>query len=390
MGGTEAVLTAVQRIHEAPLSADGWTRALPSIAAATGSDRACLLIQSAKDRAVEFAAGFEFTPEHLADVAAATEAGRIPGWVQALPAGIPILSASAMSDREFLRSTFFNETLRPMGVFYGLALAPLSTGRSRVYLVSDRRLGRENYDSSHVASLQWLVPHIATALQVSQRLASVELHAASAYAALDQLETGFFLVDAEARILFANRIAETLLAGDDALFTEGGALGVRDPNAGPALRRAIAGCADPSSFVRPPRRVISIRREGECAGHRMIVSPLRPDAVESTMGLGPSRPVALVLIDADREQRSEANWLRRRFGLTAAEAEVALEIVKGDGRDAAAARLGITVATVRTHLIRIFEKTGVGRQAELVRLLLQGETDINAMSREPPRPGSQQ
>ncbi|HLW26409.1 MAG TPA: helix-turn-helix transcriptional regulator, partial [Kiloniellales bacterium] len=58
------------------------------------------------------------------------------------------------------------------------------------------------------------------------------------------------------------------------------------------------------------------------------------------------------------------------FGLTAAEAELALEIMRGDGREAAAARLGITVATVRTHLLHIFEKTGVHRQAELVRLLL--------------------
>jgi DNA-binding CsgD family transcriptional regulator len=52
-----------------------------------------------------------------------------------------------------------------------------------------------------------------------------------------------------------------------------------------------------------------------------------------------------------------------------AEAALALEIVKGDGRDAAAARLGISLSTARTHLSRIFEKTGAGRQAELVVLL---------------------
>jgi len=63
--------------------------------------------------------------------------------------------------------------------------------------------------------------------------------------------------------------------------------------------------------------------------------------------------------------------LRERFGLTAAEAALALEIVKGDGRQAAAGRLGITVGTARSHLTRIFDKTGVRHQAELVRLLLQ-------------------
>ena len=44
---------------------------------------------------------------------------------------------------------------------------------------------------------------------------------------------------------------------------------------------------------------------------------------------------------------------------------------RGDGRQATADRLGITVGTARSHLSKIFDKTGVTRQAELVRLLLQ-------------------
>jgi DNA-binding CsgD family transcriptional regulator len=64
-----------------------------------------------------------------------------------------------------------------------------------------------------------------------------------------------------------------------------------------------------------------------------------------------------------------AQW-RRRYGLTSAEAAFAAEIVKGDGKHAAAGRRGVTYATGRTHLTRIFQKTGARRQAELVRLLL--------------------
>lgn len=61
--------------------------------------------------------------------------------------------------------------------------------------------------------------------------------------------------------------------------------------------------------------------------------------------------------------------LRQRFGLTRAEAILALEICKGDGREAAARRCGISVSTAHTHLNRIFSKTGTRRQAELVHLL---------------------
>jgi DNA-binding CsgD family transcriptional regulator len=69
--------------------------------------------------------------------------------------------------------------------------------------------------------------------------------------------------------------------------------------------------------------------------------------------------------------RAQHEALRRRYGLTRAEAAFALEIVKGGGRRATAERLGITDGTARSHLSKIFDKTGVSRQAELVRLLLQ-------------------
>jgi DNA-binding CsgD family transcriptional regulator len=78
----------------------------------------------------------------------------------------------------------------------------------------------------------------------------------------------------------------------------------------------------------------------------------------------------LLVTDPEQQRRTRRELLRQRFGLTAAEADLALEIARGDGRKAAATRLNIAVTTARTHLTHIFEKTGVRRQAELVRLLM--------------------
>ncbi|TWS97615.1 helix-turn-helix transcriptional regulator [Reyranella sp. CPCC 100927] len=72
----------------------------------------------------------------------------------------------------------------------------------------------------------------------------------------------------------------------------------------------------------------------------------------------------------------EIDLLRRRFRLTPAEAKVALQLTKGDGRLAVANRLGITLATVSTHLRHIFAKTGTHRQAELVGLLLRARKRV--------------
>jgi DNA-binding CsgD family transcriptional regulator len=55
--------------------------------------------------------------------------------------------------------------------------------------------------------------------------------------------------------------------------------------------------------------------------------------------------------------------------LTPAELRVLLAIVDIGGVPEVAVRLGIAETTVKTHLGRVFEKTGTGRQADLVKLV---------------------
>jgi DNA-binding CsgD family transcriptional regulator len=62
--------------------------------------------------------------------------------------------------------------------------------------------------------------------------------------------------------------------------------------------------------------------------------------------------------------------LQRRHGLTRAEARVATRLAEGMTLPEIGAVLDIRPETVRTHLKRIYAKTGASRQAELVRLVL--------------------
>src|SRR5262245_47105894 len=62
--------------------------------------------------------------------------------------------------------------------------------------------------------------------------------------------------------------------------------------------------------------------------------------------------------------------LRCRFGLTPAEARLALQLVAGEALRSAAVKLGISYETARTELKNIFNKTGTCRQAELVIVLV--------------------
>jgi DNA-binding CsgD family transcriptional regulator len=62
--------------------------------------------------------------------------------------------------------------------------------------------------------------------------------------------------------------------------------------------------------------------------------------------------------------------LRSHFGLTPAEARLALHLVAGETLRSAEAKLSISYETARTHLKNIFDKTGTCRQAELIVVIL--------------------
>jgi DNA-binding CsgD family transcriptional regulator len=67
--------------------------------------------------------------------------------------------------------------------------------------------------------------------------------------------------------------------------------------------------------------------------------------------------------------------LRCHFGLTPAEARLAIHLVTGETLRSAAAKLSISYETARTSLKTIFAKTGACRQAELVIIILNALPD---------------
>ncbi|WP_449396689.1 helix-turn-helix transcriptional regulator [Devosia riboflavina] len=83
------------------------------------------------------------------------------------------------------------------------------------------------------------------------------------------------------------------------------------------------------------------------------------------------RPAVVIIISdpQSRLRRRLAN-MQQRWGFTAAEVELALALIETGGRKAAAERRGVSDATARAQLTSIFDKTGVRKQTDLMRLLL--------------------
>ncbi len=290
-----------------------------------------------------------------------------PVWRLALPSpvGSVLTDPMIISRHEFARTEFFNDFLLPqdLGSMLG-AVAHVEHGRHFDIVVQRKR----EFEADDIRLHRRLAPHLQRAVQLNLKLARLETRCAASAEVLDKLEQGALLVDIAGRVLFANREAERLTQAGGGLRLVAGILCVRSASDTAKLHALVAGCGKQGEAAETGGSLL-LARGSNLSPITLLVVPLRSEAPAFFMA---ERPIVIVFAtDPDRHPAPLAARIKQRYGLTPAETAFALEILKGDGIQACADRLGISRATARTHLSHIFSKTDARRQAELVRLLMQ-------------------
>lgn len=213
--------------------------------------------------------------------------------------------------------------------------------------------------------LRLLVPHFRQAIATQQTLAINAARDLEFAATLEFMNHGAIIVDRECTVVRLNAAAQVLVRERDGLdIAAGGRLVATAENGslGHAVRRAV-----PATGSQPVSGETLLCRR--LSGRRSYVVHVVPLS-ESDLIAGPRGHTALVVvIDPEHLPEPPASTLRRVFGLTRTEADVAVRVSRSDDLRAIAADLHVSMATVRTHLQHIFVKTDTHRQAELVRLL---------------------
>jgi DNA-binding CsgD family transcriptional regulator/PAS domain-containing protein len=357
--------SVIATIYEAGVDFDRWPQALARVTEALGGASASLVRQGATH---EDCWGFGHRVEEGWDQRYFEHFHSVnPLWGRTwlAPAGSVHTDTMVVPRDDLARTEFFQDFLTPQGVGGMLnAVVLMEAGRQTILTVHS---GRE-IEEAQLALYRLMTPHLQRAMELNVQLARSEISRAGAEAVVDRLDQGVLFVDAGARVIFANRSAEAMLAAGMGLRQSDGVLHGATLSETAALHAAIGICAGAAPAAAPPSFVPLSRGDGR-RPLSVRVAPASPGVFPPW--LGGWRPIAMLCItDPELNPTPAADELRMRYGLTRAQAALAVEILAGDGVQAAADRLSITRATARTHLAQIFEKTGTQRQSELVRLLM--------------------
>ena len=215
--------------------------------------------------------------------------------------------------------------------------------------------------------LQILMPHLRRALMLHVQLMHMRSSTVGLETALSVFDHAVLGLDQKSQVMFLNRQAEQILMENDGLSVANGRMTAFLPELNRPLQslvsNAVATGAGCGGF--PGGSMLMARKSGK-SSLRLTVTPV------SAAFHGCSVRLAALVFLSDPAKRilSRGDILRALYGLTPAEARVADHLSQGLEVREVAGMLGMTLETGRFHVKRILSKTGVRRQAELVRLML--------------------
>ena len=279
----------------------------------------------------------------------------------------PIATADLVPYDEFIQTRFYREWAQPQDLVDFLSITlQKSAGRAAMFGVF--RHARDGLvDEAARHRMRLLAPHIRRAVLIS-KVVDFKRDEAELFAeTLDRLRAAVILVEAGARIVHANAAGLRLLREGNVVRAVNGSLTESTSRADKRLRGVILAAAEGDEAIGKAGIALPLTaKTGErYVAHALpLVSRRRWRAGE----VGAAR-AAIFIHKASLETSSPPVAIAEAYRLTMTELRVLFAIVEVGGAPEVAETLGIAASTVRTHLGRVYEKTGVSRQADLVKLV---------------------
>lgn len=362
----------VELIYDAALDGERWNDAVRAIAHITGSNNSSLHFIDTERNILGNAFHFNTQPEFVRRLLETY--GQL--WVlQASifnwPVGEPRHLPDILPTDEFQAGRFYREWIVPQGQGDYVGMIALRSGARMVKSSNARKAIDGPYSREQLDTFKLLAPHVCKAVQISDVLDVRALALSRLDETLSSLRSGVFLVDGQARVVYMNAAADRLQRSHRALtLSAAGYIEPLDPDAARALSAALAAAlhSQPATDLADSGTIaLPDPRQGGVLAH---VLPLRRGARQS-VSQHFAAAAALFVQDPHVSVPLPGAAFAKLFGLTPRELQVVVTLLPDRSLPDVSDILGISVATVKTHLASVFAKTGTSRQSELVALVMQ-------------------
>jgi len=279
----------------------------------------------------------------------------------------PIAVADLMPYSEFLETRFYREWARPQGLV-DFVSAVLDKSVTSAALFGVFRSEQDGIvDDETRRRMRLIVPHIRRAVLIGRLIDLKSAEAATFADTLDGLSAGMCLVDAAGRIVHANLSCHVIFDAGDFLTVIGGRLVARDSKIDQVLQELFVSAGAGDAAIGTQGIALPLRAPD---GTRYVahVLPLTSGARRLT-GISYAATAAVFIRRTTLETPSAPEVIAQTYKLTPTELRVLLAIVEVGGVPEVATALGVAETTIKTHLGRLFVKTGAGRQADLVKIV---------------------
>jgi DNA-binding CsgD family transcriptional regulator/PAS domain-containing protein len=235
-------------------------------------------------------------------------------------------------------------------VLFGLELAP--------------QRGRLDKDERHLVSR--LGVHVGDALRAYERVRRLQAQALAGHQLLQTFQQPMWLIDMDRYVQDANPAAHEEAGKARCLLQRGAHLVASNARMD---RELLAGLLELSALGHGASRVLS----NEAVGHPPLwlhLTLLRPQ--EAIGAFGTQVMVLVTMFDPQQVRAFNPFALASLLGLSPAQARVAASLAAGHSPEDIAEAGGTTVATVRSHVHKVLQRTGMQRTEELVTRLQAG------------------
>jgi DNA-binding CsgD family transcriptional regulator len=357
---------SIAEVYDAVLDPTLWPRALKKAARFVGGSSAVLFSKNTFDKSgnLVFAVGLDEQFKALYSERYITF-DPIPFGAHFQEIGEPIAATDLVPYNEFLQSRFYHEWARPQQLVDSIAVVLDKSPATAAVFEIFRHESDGIADEGARARMRLIIPHFRRAVVASMLIKSKTDEAANFRNALDGLKPSVFLVDANGRIEYANAAGHALLYDGDVLRAASGRIIATDLDTQKALYDVLAALQRGDAKLEAKGIVFPLgRQRGESYFAHAL--SLASDA-RRREGSGIAAAIFVHKEGIGIQQPLEV--ISEQYRLTPAELRVLLAVMEVDGTPQIAETLGIGAETVKTHLKRIYAKTGTCRQTDLIKLV---------------------